>query len=296
MSVSQLPDAPQETEIVPEQFQKSLNLFSSMLAASLSQLTCSLHEFCDGSCSSGHPITFKPLAIGTQAFKLVKQTEPSPYPLSHAPSEPVLSLFIQAFPPFSYSHINSTDSYIRLLRVRPAKYLNDPVIVEMVEVCLDQSPEFAALSYHWGPPVFDHAIICNGHKLQVTASLHSALRRHRQDRKKAVELIWADAVCINQSDVLEKSNQVLLMPKIYESAKKVIVWLGASEPSSKFSFEYLAAMAKYILKGDRGVSRKLSAYILASAAHTIAASCLSLIKRPLFRRAWVIQARRAAIQ
>ena len=191
MSVSQLPDAPQETEIVPEQFQKSLNLFSSMLAANLSQLTCSLHEFCDGSCSSGHPITFKPLAIGTQAFKLVKQPEPSPYPLSHAPSEPVLSLFIQAFPPFSYSHINSTDSYIRLLRVRPAKYLNDPVIVEMVEVCLDQSPEFAALSYHWGPPVFDHAIICNGHKLQVTASLHSALRRHRQDRKKAVELIWA---------------------------------------------------------------------------------------------------------
>ncbi len=39
-------------------------------------------------------------------------------------------------------------------------------------------------------------------------------------------LLWADGICINQADVPEKNVQVAMMRRIYESARKVVVWLG----------------------------------------------------------------------
>ena len=41
--------------------------------------------------------------------------------------------------------------------------------------------------------------------------------------------IWADAVCINQNDVDERSSQVSIMSDIYQEAKKCQIWLGTVE-------------------------------------------------------------------
>lgn len=43
------------------------------------------------------------------------------------------------------------------------------------------------------------------------------------------EYLWADALCINQDDDDERSQQVGLMRKIYEQAKTVLVMLGSCE-------------------------------------------------------------------
>lgn len=37
--------------------------------------------------------------------------------------------------------------------------------------------------------------------------------------------LWVDAICINQEDNNEKTDQVQLMTWIYASAKGVLVWL-----------------------------------------------------------------------
>jgi hypothetical protein len=39
-------------------------------------------------------------------------------------------------------------------------------------------------------------------------------------------VLWADAVCINQADNLEKSEQVAMMGSIYSAARNVSVCLG----------------------------------------------------------------------
>ncbi|KAK4125477.1 hypothetical protein N657DRAFT_678594 [Parathielavia appendiculata] len=39
-------------------------------------------------------------------------------------------------------------------------------------------------------------------------------------------LVWVDAICVNQSDAEEKSQQLPLMQDIYSKAKKVVVWPG----------------------------------------------------------------------
>lgn len=42
-------------------------------------------------------------------------------------------------------------------------------------------------------------------------------------------VLWVDAVCINQSDEVEKSNQVRLMTKIYRTTWRGLAWLGEFE-------------------------------------------------------------------
>lgn len=39
-------------------------------------------------------------------------------------------------------------------------------------------------------------------------------------------ILWIDAICINQEDLEERSEQVLRMEYIYEWAERVVVWLG----------------------------------------------------------------------
>lgn len=68
---------------------------------------------------------------------------------------------------------------------------------------------------------------CNGAPLRITKSLHDALCNVRKPSE--IVTIWADAVCINQDDVAEKSSQVLRMREIYANADKLFIWLGQQE-------------------------------------------------------------------
>ncbi|KAF2106705.1 heterokaryon incompatibility, partial [Lophiotrema nucula] len=40
------------------------------------------------------------------------------------------------------------------------------------------------------------------------------------------QLLWIDAMCINQHDNTEKGTQVQMMRDIYMKASRVVVWLG----------------------------------------------------------------------
>ncbi|KAF2826116.1 hypothetical protein CC86DRAFT_276577, partial [Ophiobolus disseminans] len=100
---------------------------------------------------------------------------------------------------------------------------------------LDDQPHFTALSYVWGndPPThrcFQLFVECEGAKLQVTANCHSALRHLRKKLGKMT--IWVDAVCINQFDLAEKSQQIPLMSNIFSRAEIVYVWLGQGTPGT----------------------------------------------------------------
>jgi len=52
------------------------------------------------------------------------------------------------------------------------------------------------------------------------------LRRSGQPR-----ILWVDAICINQSDLVEKSHQVSFMGEIYSKTTQCLIWLG-EEPST----------------------------------------------------------------
>jgi Heterokaryon incompatibility protein (HET) len=96
----------------------------------------------------------------------------------------------------------------------------------------DDCPQFKALSYTWGSPIYGReeffastrTIVCNGQPFAVGLNLWDALEQLRTSGYEGY--IWIDAICINQQNKGERNAQVLLMGDIYASALEVIIWLG----------------------------------------------------------------------
>ncbi|KAI1770140.1 HET-domain-containing protein [Hypoxylon cercidicola] len=126
--------------------------------------------------------------------------------------------------------------YIRLAKIYPGN-LQDEIIVHLsiADFSQDRTLPYEALSYVWGSndnPEFIR-IMADGGKssiLSITRNLATALRHLR--KADMPRIIWIDALCIDQSNGTEKSQQVERMGEIYKMAKRVIAFLGPEENDS----------------------------------------------------------------
>ncbi|KAL9638101.1 MAG: hypothetical protein Q9204_001616 [Flavoplaca sp. TL-2023a] len=113
---------------------------------------------------------------------------------------------------------------IRLLELKPA--ISSDLLLQCELLLCEASaiPAYEAVSYVWGSDQCPQTLqLPTGH-LKITESLASALKGFRfRDKSR---LLWVDAVCINQSDNVEKARQVSQMVKIYGNAARVLAWLG----------------------------------------------------------------------
>lgn len=78
-----------------------------------------------------------------------------------------------------------------------------------------------------GPPIFSKSTKLDGRLLRITETLHSALRGLRKGpSEKSNAILWADAVCINQSNVSEKNSQFgrLAAIVVIPLAKSILLW------------------------------------------------------------------------
>jgi hypothetical protein len=125
---------------------------------------------------------------------------------------------------YEYTHLAHADS-IRLLKLLPGPK-GSPLACNIFEARKHDNPQYEAISYAWGKPVFSHVIqeMSSGREIRVTTNLEQALQAIRYE--DVARILWADAICINQSDLKEKGHQVALMGRIYHDAKRVVVWLG----------------------------------------------------------------------
>ena len=91
-----------------------------------------------------------------------------------------------------------------------------------------QHADYQALSYVWGSKNVKRSISLNNRILPVTFNLESALRHLREQLKNQPggATLWVDALCINQADDSERTEQVQMMRSIYERCRCVIVYLG----------------------------------------------------------------------
>ncbi|KAI6764093.1 hypothetical protein HG530_007882 [Fusarium avenaceum] len=96
---------------------------------------------------------------------------------------------------------------------------------------------FTALSYTWGPPVFNGSIKCDGFVKKITKSLEAAIRQFRQPHESI--MMWIDQICINQEDNEEKAQQIPLMSRIYSLATSTVIWLGEASTGSASALRLL---------------------------------------------------------
>ena len=89
-----------------------------------------------------------------------------------------------------------------------------------------KSPRYGALSYAWANVTATSSITVNGCDcFKVVESVHGALRQLR--RRHIPTLVFVDAICINQANILERNVQVSMMGRIYDKADVVWLWLGS---------------------------------------------------------------------
>ncbi|PVH72592.1 ankyrin and HET domain-containing protein, partial [Cadophora sp. DSE1049] len=112
-----------------------------------------------------------------------------------------------------------------------------------------------------------------------------------------ITLIWADAICINQNDVAEKSAQVTMMDRIYSSAVYVIAWLGPPDEHSDLGIKTLNTLHSHLKqfkesdieplsgKGKEKYEKAGVPYISWQEWTALA----SLYQRQWSRRAWIVQ-------
>jgi Heterokaryon incompatibility protein (HET) len=107
-------------------------------------------------------------------------------------------------------------------------------------------PVYDALSYVWGDPSRTHEIWIEGRVLKITASLHGALTQ-LVDFAQTDQCIWADAICINQDDLEERSAQVLLIRQIYHFASIVNISLGLWSSETDRALRFLIELTNGVV-------------------------------------------------
>ncbi|CAO2658200.1 Nn.00g059230.m01.CDS01 [Neocucurbitaria sp. VM-36] len=142
-------------------------------------------------------------------------------------------------PQYCYSPLPETPGTIRLLRLLPDDNDEADIRGELFDYRLQESSKayhsYDASSYVWGSPNKSQFIIITGAYLDVTPNLHAALLQLRDPLSPRI--LWIDAICINQTDELEKVRQIQSMATIYGVARDVIVWLGTTANNSDEALE-----------------------------------------------------------
>ncbi len=91
------------------------------------------------------------------------------------------------------------------------------------------APIYDALSYEWGDEEPTVEIFVNGCCLHIRHNLFLLLVELSRKRAQGLQghvLLWADALCIDQSHPEERNAQVAMMGDIYRNAMTVFAWLG----------------------------------------------------------------------
>lgn len=110
--------------------------------------------------------------------------------------------------------------------------------------------EYAALSYTWGTSEHTAMIELNGAQVSVTANLEAALRvlRDKPAMRQGCAL-WVDALCIDQSNLLERNQEVRRMRVIYKSAMSIVLWVCNEETDGAKALRLIALLSAALASG-----------------------------------------------
>ncbi|MCJ1389392.1 hypothetical protein MMC18_002249 [Xylographa bjoerkii] len=191
-------------------------------------------------------------------------------------------------PPVPYKALEQ-DSSTRVVQLKPGSG-SQSIICNLEEILLvDEIKKYDAVSYTWGDLKKTRSIICSGSEVSVTAHLHGIL--HRLRRHDTDVALWIDQLCIDQSNVEERSRQVQLMEKIYNKAQSVVIWLGDEDAGSRTAFKLAREILALDAKQANIVLQRnnLESLGLPGWKSKDWQALIHFLKRPWFKRVWVMQ-------
>ncbi|KUJ06872.1 uncharacterized protein LY89DRAFT_399668 [Mollisia scopiformis] len=122
-------------------------------------------------------------------------------------------------------------------------------------------------------------------KMKIKTAVKASNSRLRPVEHKDPEsesetvVIWIDALCINQTDDIEKAHQVRLMGDIYLNARKLWIWLGEEENNSNIAMNLVRQLGMPEYAADKVWTM--------SDDEILALDCL--FQRRWWTRIWIVQ-------
>ena len=155
-------------------------------------------------------------------------------------------------PKFEYESLVADVREFRLLIVSPGTS-EQTLQCRLRTVSFDETgpPQYETISYCWGDLRKHESVTVDGIPLQVPPSAAAALRRMRKPNTERV--LWLDAICINQRDIAERSEQITMMGDIYRHGVRNLIYLGEDEVSIPLAS--IQAILKDISASGDGLKR-----------------------------------------
>ncbi|RYP91670.1 hypothetical protein DL770_002195 [Monosporascus sp. CRB-9-2] len=208
--------------------------------------------------------------------------------------------YIRVFGSFEYPQLPGPD-YIRLLHLEPPSDKPWELRGSLKVHKLDAQCEYEAISYAWGDyPEFNQTLFLEDQVLKITGNLYAALMAYSYHDR--IRVLWADAVCINQADTVEKTQQVAIMADIYSKAKTVQIWLTPASGGATDAMNFMANLSSkaesFGISGEVDQPRWISGWPSVNISDdevrnliqdAIKAHVDYLVSRSWFNRVWVVQ-------
>ena len=207
-----------------------------------------------------------------------------------------LRSILPSIPELVYKPLPSANSF-RVLEIYPDE-VDTMIQCRLRPAEVGDGTHYCALSYTWGDQQPSEPILCDGQFAYVTPMLREALRRFRLAGEGVGNLatVWADAICISQSDKDEKSAQVLLMKHIFRDAAQVCAFLGDADfkyPEFAALYDKCLALSQEVppatleqLKPETTLWRTFG---LPGRFDPVWQDLIRFITHPWFKRVWIVQ-------
>ncbi|KAM0266213.1 hypothetical protein ACHAPA_007215 [Fusarium lateritium] len=149
-------------------------------------------------------------------------------------------------------------------------------------------PPFVALSYAWGDLKDVLPLHISGRTVWATKNLQQILDCLSTSRFD--QLLWIDALCINQQDPQERAAQVALMGDIYSRANHVLAFLSPGQQRFDLGLDYIEATARNPdVHFEPSLSPHLKVKGFDASDKVLQDSIIGLFAAPWWTRVWTVQ-------
>ena len=199
-----------------------------------------------------------------------------------------------------YTPLRDPSSQIRFLEVDCETSGPDDLIkCRLATWDVETAPPYHAISYTWGPEELTETILLDDGPAVVRKNCADVLRQLLYF--KSCLYYWLDALCIDQTNVIEKNAQVAMMGSFFSKAEHVLVCIGQEDDDGEYALQAIRDQRRYggsPPSGERSDTDHRPVIVKKDPNGKIppdvnlprfTLSLAALSRRPYFERVWVVQ-------
>jgi hypothetical protein len=198
---------------------------------------------------------------------------------------------------YRYTSLDNSRRQIRLLHLHPLDVPDtedihgitapDKIRCTFSLASLHDEPYYEALSYVWGTSGTTSSVLLHERSFPVTRNLESILRHLRGVKER---VLWIDALCIDQSNIDERSQQVSEMHNIFARASQVVAYLGEAWEGIESALALMVFTGDHPeLHWDSSSERSIRSHGFDGAKVSQCDSIVRFFSSPWWTRIWTVQ-------